>query len=132
MTTRPGFIALISVLIVCAVALLIGIGITLRAVGDLHIQTADEDALRAHMAVTSCAERGLIMLRQDLMYSGNETRTLGNGDTCHILPIAGLGNINRVMEATSTVNGATRKLHVVIYVVNPYLRASSWQEVADF
>lgn len=132
MTTRHGFVALLSVLLLSAVAMLVAGGMLLRAVGGLNTSVSDDERLDAHLAATQCAEYALMNLRRSSRYLGNETLTLSNGDTCHILPIGGTGYQNRTVQTTSTVDGASRKISITVSRLVPLLLVTSWQEVADF
>ncbi|MBU1349050.1 hypothetical protein KJ781_03205 [Patescibacteria group bacterium] len=132
MTTRPGFIALISVLLLSAVAMLIAGGVLIRAVGGLNMSVTNEEQMDAHLGATQCMEHALMNLRRSSRYLGNETLALQGGHTCHILPVSGTGYYNRTIQATSTVDGATRKISVVVSRLVPVLLVTSWQEVADF
>lgn len=129
---KPGFIALLTVLVISAVALLVGTGLVIRAIGATNITLATDAMDRTYVAATACAEHALISLKSSLSYAGNESMTLSNGDTCRILAVTGVGNLNRVIQTTSTVQGATRKMQVNVGNVNPTMGISSWQDVAAF
>ncbi len=130
-TFRPGYIALISVLILCAIALAVGIGLATRAVSQDQIDESRDATVRAYAAATACAEYALIGLKGSLLYAGNETR-IYSGDTCTILTIGGAGNLVRTVKTTSTVSGATRKILIQVEQVNPRMIISSWTDVVNF
>jgi hypothetical protein len=129
---RPGFIALIAVFTLSAVALLIGIGLSIRGIGETQMSLVSEQTARAQLAAHACAERALMELKNALTYAGNETVTLADGTTCRILAVQGSGASNRVVQATSTVSGVTRKVQVNVASVNPTMSISSWADVVDF
>lgn len=131
MTRSPGFIALISVLIMSALALLLGIGVLTRAFEESSIQDAQWYAARAEAAATYCAEAALMKLKSSQTYAGNETLIM-NGDTCRIRAVGGSGNSNRTIQATSTVMGANRNIAITVQQIDPVLQVSSWQDVANF
>lgn len=126
-----GFIALISILIVGAVILSISIGVSLRSLGETAISLGQQHSNRALALATVCAETALMKLESVLNYSGNES-IIVNGDSCDILAVGGSGNLNRTVEAQSTVSGYTRKIRVEVGRVSPKLQISSWEEVAGF
>ncbi|MBU2509213.1 MAG: hypothetical protein ABII13_04240 [Patescibacteria group bacterium] len=129
---KPGFIALVTVLIVMALGVLLAAGLSLRSVDAGNIYIINLDGTRAHVAATHCAEYALSSLKAGSSYPGNETRILDNGDTCYIATPGGGGDSNRTVRTTSTVNGANRKIDIYIDTIGPYMEISKWQEVADF
>lgn len=131
MKNAPGFIALISVIIISALALLIGIGVLTRALEESSIQDAEVYAARADAAATYCAETALMKLKSSQTYAGNETLAV-NGDTCRIRAVGGSGNADRTIQATSTVAGANRNIAITIQQIDPTLQITSWQDVANF
>lgn len=130
-TTRNGFIALLSVLIISAVAVTIGVGMLLRSVGENQMASMNELAQRAQFAATSCAEYGLQKLQASNSYAGNETLVVDAGDTCHVGVPGGTGNTNRTLTTTSTVLDVTRTQSIVITRLRPSLQISSWQDVIN-
>lgn len=132
MHQKPGFIALISVLILSAITLAVGIGLLGRAITESQISMTQEYASRAQAGATACAEQGLQGLKNSLTYAGNQTLTLSDGTTCRILAVTGVGNTNRTVSATSTVSNVSRKVTVTITNVNPAMSISSWLDVINF
>lgn len=131
MKNPPGYIALISVIIMSALAILIGVGVLTRALEESSIQDAQEYAARAEAAATHCAETALMKLKTSQAYAGNETLSV-NGDACRIRAVGGSGNENRTIQTTSTVMGASRNIAIYVQQIDPTLLVSSWQDVANF
>jgi hypothetical protein len=128
---KHGYIGLISILIIDAIALLVGVGVLIRAVGETKIVVAEDYRQRAHAAATACAEHALIELKDTTLYAGDELLHV-NEDTCYIMLIAGYGESSRVIQTTSTVATYTRKIKITIDDINPILKISSWEDVVDF
>lgn len=126
-----GFIALVSVAVLMAVGLTITTGLLIRAAGESRLAVTDDYQIRSQAATTACAEWALMNLKSSLTYAGNETLNVG-GDTCSILAVGGVGNLNRTLDTASTVSGAQSRLHLEIYSVNPLLTVSSWKDVVSF
>lgn len=131
MKKNSGFIALLSVMIIAAVALTIGIGMLLRSIGESSMAVTNETTQRAHAAATACAEKALQNLKNSNSYPGNETLIVGIGDTCHISAIAGNGNTNRSFSTTSTISDETFGMTINITSINPTMQISSWQDVIN-
>jgi len=126
-----GFIALVSIAVLVAVGLTITVGLLIRAAGESRMAVMDDYHMRAQAAAMACSEMALMSLKGSLAYAGNQTFTVGD-DTCSILAVGGVGNLNRTIDTTSTVSGAESKIHVVVDVVNPTMSISSWKDVVSF
>jgi hypothetical protein len=124
--SQGGYIALISVLIAGALMLLIGVGSSLRGIDTLNAVSGEESSLRALLLADACAEEALMRLKGDLAYSGNETIIVGGGKTCRILPLSGVGNVDRVAVAQGVDNNYIRNVRVDIARVNPSLMIRTW------
>ncbi len=131
MSKAKGFIALVSVAVLMAVGLTVTAGLLIRASGESRLAVTDDYQIRAQAAATACAERALMELKSSLTYAGNQTLQVGS-DTCSILLVGGVGNLNRTLDTTSTVSGVESKLHLMIDSVNPDMTVSSWQDVVSF
>jgi hypothetical protein len=92
---RPGMTLLITVLIAGAVALAIGLSVTLRAIGELDISTAGSESEIAQGAMDACVQEGLLKLARDSSYAG-DTLPMGEA-TCTV---------------TVTTSGTTRHIAV--------------------
>lgn len=127
---EQGIIVLITVLVIGAVVLLIGLGMSVRSVMESDTSLDEELSHQALVMATSCMEQALLSLADDSAYTGNQTITIGSY-TCTIATITGSGD-TRTVQTSSTVSGYTRRLLVTVSNVNPPLQVSSWQEVSSF
>lgn len=123
-----GFVALIAIILIGAIAILVGQGMLVRAISETKNQSTQDISIRAHLHALSCADTALLKLKNSQTYAGNETISIGN-ETCFISAIAGSGNMNRSFVATSTVQGISRAISISIQQVNPTTTISSWLEV---
>jgi hypothetical protein len=131
MTKRPAFIALVSILIISAIATVIAVGLLLRAIGENQMAVNNDLSQRAQLAATSCAEYALGQLRLSNTYAGNATLIVDSGDTCHIGVPGGSGNTNRTLVTTSTILDVTQTENISITQLTPQLKISSWQDVIN-
>lgn len=128
---RNGYIALISILIVSALALLIATSGSLLGISESNMGLQENRAREAFYLATACAEDALMKLKNNLNYTGNETLTFNNG-SCVIESLEGTGKKNRVIKISGTVFNQTRKIKIEIGKINPDIEIKSWQQVADF
>ena len=125
--SQDGVIALITVLIVAALALLIGISINLLAIGEAKMALQKSHSSKSYYLASLCAEEALMRLKEDSNYQGNETMNTEDGN-CTILPIEGSWTI----KVSAAPFGQTKKMEIKISQINPSLIINSWQEVGDF
>jgi hypothetical protein len=129
LSINSGYIALVSVLIMSALMLLIGIGTTMRGIDTTTMSGGEELSLRAELLADSCAEEALLRLRANLAYAGNEIIIVSGGSTCTILPLSGTGNTDRTITTRATESNYTRFVRVEVAQVNPSLVITSWTTV---
>lgn len=128
---RDGYVFLISVLFVGAIAMataatLIVLGIGAERTGRVYAQSS-----QALSNAETCVERALRSLRMSLSYAGSETVALTSG-TCEIKAIGGSGNFNRSICVKGIAGNVTRRLEVRAQELLPVGEISSWQEVGTF
>lgn len=125
-----GYILLLSVLILGAVALAAAVSILLLGLGSERTSFALEQSNQAKALANACAEEALQQIRDSTPYTGSGNLTLGQG-TC-AYAVTSQGGQNRTIIASGTVGTVIRKVKVIINNINPAITVTSWQEVADF
>lgn len=131
MKKQTGFVTLLSVLILSAVAIAVTVSILLLGLGVSRTSFAVIQSVQARSLANACAEEGLQRLRESVYYAGDETKTFPTG-TCTIQAISGTGNNNRTLQTIATVGTVQRKVKIIISKIHPAPVITSWQEVADF
>ncbi len=129
--TKPGYILLISILIIGAVCSVILTSLLALGINALHVSLSVQQSNQALALAQGCADYALLQLRASPLYAGNEVLTYPTG-TCEILTIGGIGNSNRLLCSEGQSGDATRKLELVVNQVLPQTKMYSWQEVANF
>ena len=125
--TSSGFIALVTVLIIFAIALLIGLSVSLLSIGEATMGLKKTQSSQAYFLANLCAEQALMKLKENIDYSGGETIEIGGGN-CQILPIEG----NWTIKTIANFQNQIKKIKIIISKVNPQMVISSWQEVSEF
>ena len=125
--TSSGFIALMTVLIIFAIALLIGLSVSLLSIGEATMGLEKTQSSQAYFLANLCAEQALMKLKENIDYSGGETIEIGGGN-CQILPIEG----NWTIKTIANFQNQIKKIKIIISKVNPQMVISSWQEVSEF
>ncbi len=127
---QSGFITLLSLLIAGAIGLAIAVSVILLGVDYSRSSRVSEESTLSKSLANTCAEEALERIRENQSYSGSGGINLGRGSCTY--QVLDLGDQNRQINATGDVSGSTRKVKVIISQINPKIRTSSWQEVADF
>ena len=145
---KKGFIALITVLTVSAVALVIASTILLKSITESTVSGDEISVDTAEATVDTCGEYALIHLASTTITGyastsngwNNYNVSTGNsvsigGNSCYIYPILNIGggtSSPRQINASSTVNNFTRKLAITVATNTPAISVTSWQLVPDF
>ena len=128
---RGGYIFLISVLVIGAIASATAVSLLLLGwAAEQNGQVVAESA-QAYEYAHACTERALLSLRSDLGYAGSGTVTFASGQ-CAILPLGGSGNEQRTICSEGRAGGNVRRLQLRLTRVFPSVTVSSWQEVSSF
>ncbi len=129
--TKPGYILLISILIIGAVCSVILSSLLLLGTNASHVSVSVQQSDEALQLAQGCADYGLRQLRNSLSYGGNEVLSYRHG-TCELRSIGGIGNTNRLLCSEGQVGDTVRRLEIVVNQVLPKTKIFSWQEVSFF
>ncbi len=127
---KSGYIALLSVIIVGAIATAIAVTFTLLGIGLSATSFAQEQAGQARGLAGACLEEGLQQIRTLTSYTGSGSLTIGQGSCAYT--VTNLGGSNRLVIASSTVGTIIRKVQTNVTAITPTIVTSSWLELADF
>lgn len=128
---QPGYIYLLSVLVVGTIAIAITASVLLLSTSAASTGISLQQSSEALALAQSCADHAMLKLRSDSGYAGNETLVLGNG-TCNILAIGGIENENRTLCTEGLRGDTARRLEILIERILPSVTVYSWQEVTAF
>lgn len=124
---QKGFIALTTVLIISALVLMVGIGISLESIGEMKMGLQRSLSSQAYYLTNLCAEQTLMKLKENSSYLGDEIINISNG-SCTILPIEG----NWTIKVSASSSGQVKKMRLVVSQIDPEIIVDSWEEVAEF
>lgn len=122
-----GFIALITIFIILAIALIVGISFSLLSADESAMALENFQSSKSYFLANLCAEQALMKLKENTDYSGNETINIEDG-SCQILPIEG----QWIVKTTGNFQNQMKKIRISISQVDPEVVIDSWQEVASF
>lgn len=124
---KPGFITLVSVLVVSAAGLAIALSLLLLGLGSSRTSFSLKQSAQARGLANSCAEETLRKIKNSLLFFGTATLTLPSG-SC-IYTVTNTGGQARTINATSTVGTIIRHVGISVSQITPFIIVSSWQEL---
>jgi len=125
-----GFVTLVSVIIVGAIALTVVLSLSFLSITSSKNAVALVKTNQAKALAGACAERALDLIRQTSSYTGTNNLTLGAG-TCSAT-VTNTGGTTRQIVSTGTVGVIIKKIKILVSALTPKITLSSWREVADF
>lgn len=125
---KNGYVALLSVIVVGAIA--VTIAVTFLLVGIAWSQTSFdlERSNQAKALANACAEEALQQIRTSTPFIGSGNLNIGQG-TCSYTVVSG-GGQNRTINTSGLVGPMTRKVQINITAINPLIIISTWQEIS--
>ena len=129
--SRPGYIFLISILMIGVVAMAAMTSLLLISIGIARSGLALQQSVQASALAHTCAERALLSLWKDSGYSGNEALVFAEGE-CDVLRTNGTGNENRSVCIEGRTGETVRRFEILIGRVLPSIQITSWREVDNF
>jgi hypothetical protein len=137
-TNNQGFFTLTMVLLVSVAVLAVVTGMILRSITAINQSVDSEMSLKAWSTVNACGEHALLQMSttSDGMPGWSYASTTGESlsvgsSTCYIYPVETSGT-DKLIRASSTVSGYTKKIVIDVATNTPSLLVNSWEEVADF
>ncbi|MDO8468651.1 MAG: hypothetical protein Q7S29_02730 [Candidatus Peribacter sp.] len=128
---RGGYIFLLSIIMVGAVAVATLSSLLMIGVGSMQIGFTVRQSEQARSLAQTCAERALRSLWEDTAYAGTEELSFVEGQ-CDILRVGGSGNENRSVCAEGRVGSTVRRYEILLERVLPSIQVSAWREVDQF
>ena len=128
---RPGYMFLVSVLAIGAIASAASISLALLGWASEQNGKLAIDSMRALEYARTCTEHALLALGQDSGYDGNETIVMPYGE-CVLMAVGGTGNEDRTICAEGSSEQSIRRLEVSVMQVRPQVAIETWREVTSF
>lgn len=129
----PGYILLISILIIGTIASAVVVSLMLLGTGAARTGFAIEQSAKAIALSQACSEYALLKLRTNPAYGGDEiVTTFVGGGACEILTTGGAGNNNRILCTEAVVGTVSRRMEIIVQQLLPKTLVYSWQEVPYF
>ena len=125
-----GYITLISLIVVGAVATAVTLSLILLGLGSSRSSLSNQQGSSANWLAHACAEEALQEIRNNSNYSGNDSMAFSTG-SCSYTVTQGRGE-ERSIQAVGNEGSVTRRVEVSVSGIEPEIIINLWQEVADF
>ena len=128
MQTQPGYITLLSIIILGAVGSLIIATMVVIGVGQIRSSIEITQSLQSQASANACTEEALEKIRENTAFTGSGTLNFAQG-SCFYQVTSGVGQA-RTINASSTPLTIVRKVRVNLDTITPKIHITSWKEVA--
>lgn len=125
---EAGFISLVTVLVMAAAAVAIGLSFSTWSLSEQQHAYFDESSSESLYASDSCVEEAFIRLKRNPAYAGG---TVSVGDGSCSVAVTAAGSL-RTIVASSTVRGFSRKIVATTTMQGATFRYTDWEEYAGF
>jgi|SRR3989344_8221103 len=122
-----GFMALVTVVIIAAAALIMSLNSSLLGLGALEFGTSADGGGEAAASADACAEEALRHLRVNPSYTGDPSLSIGGG-SC-IIAVTDFGASGRQVTVTATQGDFMERVVVNVTLGTRALSVSNWQEL---
>lgn len=119
-----GYILLISVIIVGAIATSVAVALLFLGAGGSKSAISYQFSNQAKAGVNACVEAALEQIRENASYTGIGSLSFGGGSCTYTVA----GSLPKTITASSTFSGVVRRVTVTVSAVNPII-SSTWQEL---
>lgn len=126
--TQSGYVALLTVLIVGAVAVAAALVLVATSADSQRTALIAQQSKQARSLAVACGEEGLQAIRENIYYTGTASLTLGQG-TCNYT-IASTAISTRTITVVATVNNTSRKIQINVTIGTSNISITSWQDVS--
>lgn len=125
---RKGFAVITSVILICAIALISAVSLVSQYFLEARETTIRASAVQARASAYSCASIGVLRLKRNNSYTGNENISVDKV-ICSISAVTSINSGNgRTLYAQAVVDGETSRVKVDIQDLGQFY-LNSWTEV---
>ncbi|QQR77651.1 MAG: hypothetical protein IPJ67_00675 [Candidatus Moraniibacteriota bacterium] len=127
---QSGYVTLLSVLVVGAVGVAVSTSLLLLGLGISRTGFSFQQLYQAKALSSACTEEALQKVRNDTLFFGSGSLSLGQGNCDYT--VTNQGGQNRLVTVTGTVGTIVRRTKVILSTINPKITITSWQEISSF
>jgi len=125
---ESGYVALLAVLIVGAIATATGIVLLLTSADSQRSVLISQQSKQARALAVACSQEALQVIYENTAYTGSGNLSLGQGSCTYT--VTSTGASTRSIAVTGTVNNTSRKIQLSVTIEASNISISSWQDVS--
>jgi len=110
MNNSKGYVALTSVLLIGALILIVGVSAIITSTKEVDAVKMYKDSRQALFSANSCAEIGIVKIKEDNTYQGRQRFNVGEF-SCNILSVTDIVG-GKTFDAVAKVNDTERRLKI--------------------
>lgn len=127
-SSEKGYVALLSVLVLGAVATAAAIAMLVAGADSQREALVSQRSSQARGLVDACVEEALQQIHDNTAFTGTNNLALGQGSCTYT--VTNTGAATRTISANSTVGSVVRKVTVYVTIGASTISITSWQEVS--
>lgn len=128
--TQGGYVALMAVLIIGAVATAIGLTLLSTGTDSVRLGLTEQQSKQARALALACAEEAMQQIHDNVAFTATNTSvSLGQGSCTYSVGVS--GTTLRTVSATGTVGAVIRKIQASVTVGASTITAPNWKDVDD-
>ena len=125
---QAGYVALITVLVVGAVALAIGVALLSIGADSQRSALVEEKSKQARNLAAACGEEALQTIHDNIAFAGTNNLSLGQGGCSYTVAV--VTGTTRTVVVSATVGNVVRKIQISATIGSSSISVTSWQEVS--
>ncbi len=125
-TAQNGYVALLSVLVLSAIATTVAVTLLLTGTDASRETLIVQQSAAARSYVDACAEEALQQIHDDTTFLGQNNLSLSQG-TCSF-SIVSTGTSTRTVSVSATVGSTVRRASIYVTISSSNISVNSWQE----
>ena len=126
--TQSGYIALLAVLIVGAIATATSLVLLSTSADSQRSALVSQQSKQARALTVACGEEALQIIHEDTSYTGSDSLTLGQGNCTYT--VTSTGASTRSISITATVGNIFRNIQINATIGASNISITSWQDVS--
>jgi hypothetical protein len=131
-TNQQGFIALLSIIIIAAATLIIGLSVNNLSISESQMGLAQKKGHEAFMHAESCMEEALIQLRDNVNYDPDGASVTLDTITCTSIDVTGSGSDRTIIVSvtlTDDFGSFTKSIQTDVKRIGNSITVNSWTEL---
>lgn len=127
-TRQSGYVALLAVLIVGAVATATSLVLLSTSADSQRSALVSQQSKQARALAIACGEEALQIIHDDTAFTGTDALVLGQGSCTYT--VSSTGASSRAISVTATVGNISRKVLINATIGSSNISITSWQDIS--